>query len=513
MGDGVKFKAKLHNPKTATREQLAEQITEITRYLVLVAEDFEQRIIMLHDHATTVEELCNISAEQRKRWASGHTKEFDSLTKSLNVAYSRLKYLLAEIVHGLEIVIKEDEFSIRLLKVSESSLEAIREFEIEDYSLEKRDYSGLLGRAKQNLGPAIADTTEALEEYAKLMAIQEKIIGLLEHLHPLLERLSYYVKQESNTVEMFSNKQQGFDPNKRQSAENYLKTLVLQVEETLLQEKKFFYDPFNQLARSEVTPVDNLAKLISSSRRDHLVITKDDVKRIERTLTEPDELLMLGSMFLTHKDDDIIEPAAYKYAMKLFQNARKGMKEVKLKATHDMMMGIKNRASFESDIHSAIKDKRPFALIIIDIDHFKQFNDKFGHDIGDKVLVEVAGILKKSLKKQTDEVYRIGGEEIAIILLDTEKQGGFKVAEKLRKAVQEHRLTDHEGNQILQPLTISAGVVGVHDFQAIDLLGLNKEEAAKKAIKQADTLLYKAKESGRNNVKDAYFDPNFEVKK
>ncbi len=120
--------------------------------------------------------------------------------------------------------------------------------------------------------------------------------------------------------------------------------------------------------------------------------------------------------------------------------------------------------------------------MMLDIDHFKDVNDTYGHQIGDSVLIEFANILKKHSRK-TDIVGRWGGEEFIIICLDTNIQGATNLAENLRASIEEFEFS------IINHKTVSIGVSEVKDTDNIKTL-----------IKRVDDYLYKAKESGRNKV-------------
>ena len=124
---------------------------------------------------------------------------------------------------------------------------------------------------------------------------------------------------------------------------------------------------------------------------------------------------------------------------------------------------------------------------MIDIDYFKKFNDKFGHQAGDAVLKQVASILKKNTRI-SDYVCRYGGEEMAIILPNTAYEETLKNAERIRKAVEEtpFKLSLTQEGQV----TIS---LGISSYDGAD-------ETAQDIIKRADNALYKAKENGRNQV-------------
>lgn len=160
-------------------------------------------------------------------------------------------------------------------------------------------------------------------------------------------------------------------------------------------------------------------------------------------------------------------------------------------AVTDALTGLTNRGGFnvrmEAAVATAKRYEEPFCLIMIDIDHFKQFNDKYGHSLGDIVLKEVARILKETAR-QTDMVARYGGEEFVVVLEKTNIKNAKVAAEKLRKAIEEQTK-----NQDYPPVTISAGFA---EFNQRDET-LNTDEAIKES---ADKALYHAKVEGRNQV-------------
>jgi diguanylate cyclase (GGDEF)-like protein len=129
----------------------------------------------------------------------------------------------------------------------------------------------------------------------------------------------------------------------------------------------------------------------------------------------------------------------------------------------------------------------PLSLIMIDIDHFKSINDNYGHLTGDIVLKEAAALIEQNLRASSS-TYRYGGEEIALILPNTNSAGAQSVAERLRKKMEAKRFTSDNGDKI--KVTIS---LGVSDYQKdmVDIRDL---------IRRADESLYKAKQSGRNQV-------------
>ena len=160
-------------------------------------------------------------------------------------------------------------------------------------------------------------------------------------------------------------------------------------------------------------------------------------------------------------------------------------------ATTDGLTELYNHRYFQDMMKQQIEQcKRynsKFSLIMIDIDYFKKFNDKFGHQAGDAVLKQVALILKKNTRI-SDYVCRYGGEEMAIILPNTAYEETLKNAERIRKAVEEtpFKLSLTQEGQV----TISLGIASYN----------GDDETAQDIIKRADNALYKAKENGRNQV-------------
>ena len=158
--------------------------------------------------------------------------------------------------------------------------------------------------------------------------------------------------------------------------------------------------------------------------------------------------------------------------------------ELEERTMTDPLTGIKNRRFYESriqyEISRANRYEEPLSIIMFDIDYFKSVNDKYGHDIGDKVLIEYTELIV-SVLRATDVLCRVGGEEFVIIAPHTTAIDAYKLAEKIRKAVEHSK-------QILQ-VTMSFGVTQHRDFEDKDAM-----------FKRADKALYEAKESGRNRV-------------
>ena len=169
--------------------------------------------------------------------------------------------------------------------------------------------------------------------------------------------------------------------------------------------------------------------------------------------------------------------------------------EVKIQSLHDPLTGLANRRlmSIELDrnIAAATRFKRPFSVMMIDIDFFKKYNDTLGHTAGDKLLMNLADIVLGELR-EVDLVVRYGGEEFLVILPETDTEEAVATAERIRMKVMN---TDfyYDKNHPPRNITVSFGVSSFHDSVRSDT----------ELISLADKALYEAKNSGRNKVKAA----------
>ncbi|WED24719.1 diguanylate cyclase [Vibrio sp. JC009] len=161
-------------------------------------------------------------------------------------------------------------------------------------------------------------------------------------------------------------------------------------------------------------------------------------------------------------------------------------------ANTDQLTGIGNRRSFMTksnyEIKRAKRYKQPLSLLILDLDYFKQINDNYGHDGGDFVLRHFA-CLCAELLRQTDSLFRIGGEEFAILLPMTNIDAAQHIAERIRSHISAHSFYFKDMNQYID-VSVSIGVGYLTDT----------EHSVKAILTQADNALYQAKRKGRNQV-------------
>ncbi len=161
-------------------------------------------------------------------------------------------------------------------------------------------------------------------------------------------------------------------------------------------------------------------------------------------------------------------------------------------ASLDGLTGIKNRRSFDSDLatawSAACRVQQPLSLALIDVDHFKQYNDHYGHVRGDACLIAIAKALKSLTKRATDVVARFGGEEFAVLLPYTKHEDALDLGRKMLTSVRSLEIS-HAPSPTADQVTVSLGV-----FTCIP----GRKEPATTLIAAADRLLYEAKEKGRN---------------
>jgi len=229
-----------------------------------------------------------------------------------------------------------------------------------------------------------------------------------------------------------------------------------------------------------------------------------ELKRIDKTHSIP--VIIISAM--SKPDDEVkgLTLGAVDYIAKPFNEIvvktrvethlriLKQMRVIEKFGFIDTLTNIPNRRQFDRDIirewNRGKRDKKPFSILMIDVDHFKIYNDTHGHQQGDIALQTVAGAITTSLKRATDIAARWGGEEFAVLLPETELDGALKVAEAIRNNVETAMIPGDDGESV-HNVTISIGVAPIIP---------GDDTSIAEIIRRADEALYKAKDAGRNKV-------------
>ena len=206
----------------------------------------------------------------------------------------------------------------------------------------------------------------------------------------------------------------------------------------------------------------------------------------------PGPLLLRTSVFLV-----VIAATSAVAAWQLERHSRRSFldsRQIAHMAEHDGLTGAKNRRVFDEHLarlwRQARDDGRSLAILLVDVDHFKAFNDRYGHQAGDVTLRRVANALQAQISRPLDMLARYGGEEFAAILYDVERQQAHEIAERMRNAVSVIAI-EHRDSRAARVVTISIGVAAILPAA---------EREPRGALQLADEALYAAKVGGRNKV-------------
>lgn len=194
-------------------------------------------------------------------------------------------------------------------------------------------------------------------------------------------------------------------------------------------------------------------------------------------------LLLLGYVLLQQ----------LRFVENIEKDLRRTERKLKKLAMEDALTGLSNRRKLDSqlarEVARARRQRASLAVLMIDIDYFKKYNDRYGHEAGDECLRAIANALKLCLRRPADEVFRYGGEEFAVMLPDTSVEGAFQIAENIRATVKGLSIPNDASE--FEYVTLSIGVTS-----RVPVL----EDSAALFLRSADEALYEAKHAGRNQV-------------
>ncbi len=269
----------------------------------------------------------------------------------------------------------------------------------------------------------------------------------------------------------------------------YKVTTCLDAQNAIVELKKGVYDlVITELKMPGFSGVEFIKRAIRVSPNSDLVVMTG-FPSVETAV----ECMKLGAADYLAKPFDIeyfniiVEKTVYKRTLEKRAAEREYYEQI---SRIDGLTGVYNHSVFhnllDNEISRAVRYKHNFSLLMIDIDDFKKFNDKYGHQTGDKILKELASLFK-SLVRKTDPVARYGGEEFTIILPETVKARGVKFGNRIVNGVVS---TKFKGIPQSETVTVSVGIAGYPD----------DARTHKALIKKSDKALYQAKKMGKNTL-------------
>jgi len=259
--------------------------------------------------------------------------------------------------------------------------------------------------------------------------------------------------------------------------------------------RAFGVDPKSAIGRTdaELFPPELAERFASSDRR---VLEGQEMAAVSYAVPAPGRPLHFAGVRFPIPGPDGAPVGICGFAVDVTERIELGRKLEKL-ATTDALTGLANRRRFDehfaAEVVRAARSGEPLTLVLCDVDHFKRYNDRYGHQRGDACLVEVGRALEGLVRRPADLAARYGGEEFALVLPDTSQEGATQLAERLRSAVRALEF-EHEGNDGHDVVTVSAGVATVTGgaWTVEDVVAL------------ADRALYDAKAGGRDRHVSVY---------
>ncbi|MDC8832168.1 sensor domain-containing diguanylate cyclase [Alteromonas gilva] len=228
-----------------------------------------------------------------------------------------------------------------------------------------------------------------------------------------------------------------------------------------------------------------------SRQREQMFKAQEDALEQERSALEAKQALIDVQMRSQNELEYNVQERTLELEIAL-RELSEANRELEKLNTIDPLTGIRNRRHFDKRViaegRRSRREQTPLALAMLDIDHFKQVNDQYGHSVGDACITHVASLLQEMLKRPSDDVCRYGGEEFVIILPNTDIEGAYQLIESMRQVV-EQSPCHCDGHTV--PLTLSGGVASAV---------ISRDEGHARLLKLADERLYMAKQAGRNRV-------------
>ncbi len=275
-------------------------------------------------------------------------------------------------------------------------------------------------------------------------------------------------------------------------AEEFWKVAIEEGFSSMLYLRREKQDPNQEMLQGFLDETNDILENVKDTVEEFVQVTKVHVKEVKSSLSSMDQKdeskVFQDDIASLRKKNRALEEKAKQTEKKVKEQA-KIIDELRAKVRVDGLTGLLNRHALENDLKKELsKVKRynyPLSIIMCDIDHFKQINDTYGHAIGDKVLKSLSMVWQKSVR-ETDSVYRYGGEEFMILTPHTPAEDCFKLAERLRKKISTYKFVVEPPDKYIT-ITVSLGVTQARPGEDVY-----------DVVTRVDKALYMAKKAGRN---------------
>jgi len=485
---------------TEITEKTEEQLSELTASARKMLTTFDSRIRTLARHKQLVRELHDAILRLKEK------PDSKADTMLVKLILSRIK---TEVLPPFALV------NPNIADIIEYKLVKVREEEI-------IDIEQLRNAIKETASPLAKKRLYELEKrFENHIFKTGKELNFTEHVKEITQLANNHARKQQELIQKEYNLILETEKIKEYTHENHY--------DSLAQEWKVLIEEFDNLLKEEneniIKRIDflyeeghgvsskikrrlNILEWIGKRRPTHEEITAATTRITEADIAEDIETLTTHAEIHEYvaammPETHLMTPEARRYLsvqgeLKAKEADERERNLTKL-ATRDSLTGALNRRAIleiiEKEITKSQRTPKTFSFLYIDIDHFKKFNDTYGHAIGDTVLRHTVNTIQKNVRA-ADFVGRLGGEELCVLMPDTDKQGAARVAEKIRDSIQVASkalmdgINSHAQKNEITEVTISTGVSTYPED------GITAQEI----IDVADARLYKAKKSGRNKV-------------
>lgn len=468
-------------------EEFLDMITGFTLQEKLHLADFEERIYSLYDIKKLVRQVGNATTnfiKSKSEKDKKHALKKIALLKEL-IIIKFGKFLEEE---RKEIISEE-----YLVKKEKDLLAGLEVQQLEEYNKLKQGLESEMKGVRKKIEKMMKYIEEAIKREALDISIskhlEELIILMKEIYRNEADKVKRFYEELNKLEEEAKGLGQYEDTSTIKKIIEEMKVKYVELDEELRTEKRRFIDPFYKFLRQKRRILRLIKRNIEKSKKRK--ITMNTILKDVHTFTDSNETQRYYKHMISNYWDQL-DDKAKRHLHNISRLAGEAGEARKFQleksaglASIDGLTGVKNKRGLINDIY-LIKDTNLISAIFIDMDDFKEINDNYGHDIGDKALKVVVNSITISIDK--NRVYRYGGDEFVILLPQVPKEKAVETAKKIRKDV------ENLSKKILEKgITISLGVATLPE----DAKNINDLLAA------ADAALLRAKRAGKGRVKHA----------